>query len=311
MHLPSWIERPAHDRAVVAFVATAAVVALVASTGVAWIAGFQEVRDHLLHVDSIWFLLCFGAQPVAYGCYAITLHEFSRRDHGPALRPIEAIATATVGFGAFLPRGGFALDYARLRRWGFAETRARRRVLALGVVEYVVLAPAVWACALVLVVGDERAHRSLTWPWLIGVPAGFALAGLLYALRRRDARIGRLVEPLRLSLLAGPLGFAGMAGYWAADIASLWGGLRVFGLHAGVAQTVLGFATGYVLTRRALPLAGAGVTEPLLAFALRWAALPLAPSLLGVLAYRLANVWLGVGPAIAALPGPSADEEGT
>jgi hypothetical protein len=308
VHLPDWIERPAHDRAVVAFVAAAAVVAFLAATGVAWIAGFGAVRFHLLHVDAVWFLLCFGAQPVAYACYAVTLHEFARRDHGPVLRPIEAIAAATVGFGAFLPRGGFALDYARLRRFGHAQTAARRRVLALGVVEYAVLAPAVWVCALVLV-GHDRVHPSLTLPWLIGVPAGLVVAAAAIAFRGRDPRVSRIVEPLRLALLAGPLGFLGMAGYWTADIASLWGGLRVFGLHAGIAQTTLGFATGYVLTRRTLPLAGAGVTEALLAFALRWAALPLAPSLLGVVAYRLANVWLGVGPALAALPRLVPDED--
>ena len=66
-------------------------------------------------------------------------------------------------------------------------------------------------------------------------------------------------------------------------------------------ELVVGYATGYALTRRTLPLAGAGAVEALLPFALTWMGFALAPSVLAVFAYRICNVWLPVGPALAGL----------
>jgi uncharacterized membrane protein YbhN (UPF0104 family) len=63
---------------------------------------------------------------------------------------------------------------------------------------------------------------------------------------------------------------------------------------------ILGYATGYALSRRTLPFAGAGAVEALLPFALTWVGVPLAPALLAVFAYRLFNLWL---PVIPATPG--------
>src|SRR5438128_2415136 len=69
----------------------------------------------------------------------------------------------------------------------------------------------------------------------------------------------------------GLLAFLGMAVYWAADIFVLWACIAVFsGRQPGVAAIIIGYATGYALTRRALPLAGAGAVEALLPFALSW-----------------------------------------
>jgi hypothetical protein len=49
----------------------------------------------------------------------------------------------------------------------------------------------------------------------------------------------------------------------------LWSALHVFdGKAPPVAQLIVGYATGYAITRRALPLGGAGVVEALLSFAL-------------------------------------------
>jgi hypothetical protein len=52
-----------------------------------------------------------------------------------------------------------------------------------------------------------------------------------------------------------------------------------------VAQLVVGYATGYALTRRALPLGGTGIVETLLPFALGWVGIALAPALLAVFGY--------------------------
>jgi uncharacterized membrane protein YbhN (UPF0104 family) len=68
-----------------------------------------------------------------------------------------------------------------------------------------------------------------------------------------------------------------------------------------VPAVVVGYATGYALTRRTLPLAGAGAVEALLPFALTWVAFGLPAAVLAVFAYRIFNLWLPLGPAIGAL----------
>ena len=66
-----------------------------------------------------------------------------------------------------------------------------------------------------------------------------------------------------------------------------------------MAAVVVGYATGYALTRRTLPLAGAGAVEALLPFALLWVNVPLAQAVLAVLFYRVVNLWIPLIPALA------------
>jgi uncharacterized membrane protein YbhN (UPF0104 family) len=68
-----------------------------------------------------------------------------------------------------------------------------------------------------------------------------------------------------------------------------------------VAQLLIGYATGYALTRRTLPFAGAGAVEALLSFTLFWAGTPLAAAVLAVFLYRVINLWLPVLPATVGL----------
>jgi uncharacterized membrane protein YbhN (UPF0104 family) len=111
------------------------------------------------------------------------------------------------------------------------------------------------------------------------------------------ALLRRLAQQLRDHGLAAG---AGMALYWIADIACLWGCLRaVLGHWPPVAALLIGYATGYALTRRTLPFAGAGAVETLLPFALYWVKIPLAPAVLAVLAYRIFNLWIPLVPALA------------
>jgi uncharacterized membrane protein YbhN (UPF0104 family) len=106
-----------------------------------------------------------------------------------------------------------------------------------------------------------------------------------------------------------------MSIYWAGEVFVLWACLAAFTRHTpSIEAVVVGYATGYALTRRTLPLAGAGAVEALLPFALTWVGFGLAPAVLAVFAYRLFNLWLPLGPAIAALfvlrrrpPEPPAD----
>jgi uncharacterized membrane protein YbhN (UPF0104 family) len=68
-----------------------------------------------------------------------------------------------------------------------------------------------------------------------------------------------------------------------------------------VTAVVVGYATGYALTRRTLPLGGAGAVEALMPFALVWVGYGLPAAVLAVFAYRIFNLWLPLGPAIVAL----------
>ena len=98
------------------------------------------------------------------------------------------------------------------------------------------------------------------------------------------------------------LAFAGIALYWVGDVTCLWAALHVFFQQPPpVAQLVIGYATGYALTRRTLPLGGAGIVDALLPLSLGWVGIALAPAVLAVMIYRFMNLWLPVIPAIAGL----------
>jgi len=96
---------------------------------------------------------------------------------------------------------------------------------------------------------------------------------------------------------SGGLAFAGAALYWFGEIACLWASLRAFHVDVAIPALILAYATGYVVTRRALPAGGVGVSEVLLTLALYWLGVPFVPALLGVFSYRIFNFWLPTLPA--------------
>lgn len=65
---------------------------------------------------------------------------------------------------------------------------------------------------------------------------------------------------------------------------------------------MLGYTAGYLLTRRALPVGGAGLVEIVLPIALVGMGLGFARALLAVVVYRLFNFWLPIVPALALMP---------
>jgi uncharacterized membrane protein YbhN (UPF0104 family) len=235
-----------------------------------------------------------------------------RAERGTALRHGQAAALVAVGFAPFVPAGGFHVDLHALRRSGLNHTEARTRVFGLGALEYVALAPAACACAIVLIVEHAEIDPGFTYPWAIAVPAGFAAAAVAVGLRGRFHGVQReaveALDVVRCLLVGRPRqgipALAGTALYWAGDVTALWACLRVFDTRSvTLPALLLGYATGYALTRRTLPLGGAGVVEALLPFALVWVSpLDLASALLGVLAYRLVNLWLPLLPAAVAFP---------
>jgi uncharacterized membrane protein YbhN (UPF0104 family) len=312
----SWVaEQVARPHRLALMVLAAAVLSIGALAGVASTVGYGAVWRQFLHWHWIWLPIALAGEACAYFGYTVAYREVARAEGGAELEVPQAAALVTTGFGVFVQGGGFALDRAALERVGLSQREAKARVLGLGSLEYAVLAPAAAAAALIILLEHEPVDSSLTLPWLVGVPAGACIA--LLALRFKDAfrkkgwrmhvydglRAIELLLCLVRKPLTGALAFAGIALYWIGDIFCLWATLHVFYAHTPpVAQLLLGYATGYALTRRTLPLGGAGVGEALLPFALGWVAIARAPAVLAVAAYRVINLWLPLLPALAGIP---------
>jgi uncharacterized membrane protein YbhN (UPF0104 family) len=256
-------------------------------------------------IEPIWLLPALGVELIAYLGYALGYRATILATGQKTFSLLLAIRLVVAGFGPFVPLGGFSFDRRALRAVHSNRRNARRQVLALGVIEYVLLAPAACICALILLLESNRASLALTLPWVFAVPPGFALAWwatqprVLNYFQRSDGRIRRSigellagVEVLRtviLRPLERPWALVGMAVYWAAEIACLAFALRCFGVVLSVPALVVAYATGYAASRRSLPLGGAGITEALLTLALIWVHVHAAHALLAVVAYRLVN----------------------
>jgi uncharacterized membrane protein YbhN (UPF0104 family) len=297
-------------------VVVAAVLAIAAATGTAWAAGFDAVHERLVNPQWSWLAAALLAEAVAYLGYTLAYRDVVRAERGAELEVPKAAALVTVGFGVFLQGGGFSLDRQALKRAGLSESEARARVLGLGALEYALLTPATVAASIIVLLRGLPVNGSLTWPWIIGVPVGASVAFAALAFKRKLAgtrgwrrtvahalRALELVLALARSLRRYVLAFVGMSLYWVGDIACLWSTLHIFAAHTPpVAQLIIGYATGYAITRRALPLGGAGIVEGLLPFSLGWVGIALAPAVLAAFAYRLINLWLPMVPALAGLP---------
>jgi uncharacterized membrane protein YbhN (UPF0104 family) len=295
-------------------VGVAAALAACALLGIAWSVGFGEALHRLAHPRWIWFLPAIGGELLAYLGYIAAYREIARAEDGAELAVPRAAALVAAGFGAFAHAGGFALDRAALQRHGMSKREAGLRVRGLGALEYAALAPATMVAAILVVLWHPGISTGLTFPWIVGVPVGAAIA--LTALCCKD-------EIRRWPLIGRPLGHSldslslvltlvrsrrhvlasiGTLAYWTGDIFCLWATLHAFSPTPPVAQLVVAYSTGYALTRRALPLGGAGIVEALLPFALGWLKIALAPALVAVFVYRLINLWLPIIPALVGLP---------
>ena len=302
----------------------AGALALAAAMGLADMAGYRALVEAVQDVVPTWFAVCFGGQVVAYFGYVLAVRDIARVDGGPLLSLRLSMRTVVAGFGVFAAThaaGGFSVDYWTFRRSGLRRREALARVLALGALEYAVLAPAALICAIVLLFGTGgHVQDAMTYPWLAVVP-GFLVALWLSSPKRaeRFTHPAHDAGPVRewfahavlgicklRTLLVRPrahgLGVLGVSLYWLGDIACLWAALKIYNAELSTPALILAYATGYVLTRRSLPAGGAGLVEVLMTFALVWVGVGLAPALLGVVTYRLFNFWLPIIPAFAALP---------
>ncbi len=293
------------------FVVGSTLLALATLFAVAWAADLDSVASLLRHVHPIWFAVALGAEALAYVGYVLGYREVSRVESGHDMGHRTALAAVLAGFGPFVARGGFVVDLHAFRNTGISDREARVRVLGLGALEYAMLAPAACGAAIALLVtGVAKPSLGLTLPWAVAVPLGFVAAIWAVGHRQRFHGKGGWRESLAQALdsihvlrcmfvrrrhVLGPLG---TAVYWFGEIVCLWACLHAFTHGApSVPLLLIGYATGYALTRRTLPLAGAGAVEALLPFALSWMGISLAAAVLAVFTYRVFNLWLPTIPA--------------
>jgi uncharacterized membrane protein YbhN (UPF0104 family) len=296
--------------------ALATALAAIAVLAIARVTGADAIGRAFDNVRPVWIALIGGAELLAYPAYILAYRSIARvHGHAPLALPLVA-RVVVAGFGPFAIGGGFGIDRQALHALHEDERSARVRVLALGVLEWAVLAPTTCVVSIVFLATGANILPSLLWPWAILVPVGFGF-GLWAAAPKRGERLSRLAGRRRdwlanaldgvgvlRKLIRNPRvyrgAWLGTALYWAADIGAFYGGLRTFGLDPSLGKVILAYATGYAATRRSLPLGGAGVTEVLMTYSLYWVREPLAPALAAVVAYRAFNFLLAALPALIA-----------
>jgi uncharacterized membrane protein YbhN (UPF0104 family) len=298
---------------VLAAILVGAALATGALAGVSWVAGFGEVFDRFDAANWNWLPVAVGCVVASHIGYTFAYREVLRCQNGPKISVGLVGASVLAGFGMLIPRAGFTMDRGVMEDHGLTGEQARGSIRTLGMLEYALLAPATLVASIVLILERVPSQGGVLISWVVGVPVGTAITLALIANRKRLPETGWLWRTLREVLdgvaslrefTATPVGLLavlGMAVYWAADIAALGACFEVVRHVVPVSVLIVGYATGYALTRRSMPFAGAGAAEALMPFAMHWLSVPLAAAVLAVFAYRLCNLWLPLSPAAFAI----------
>ncbi|MDQ3873991.1 MAG: flippase-like domain-containing protein [Actinomycetota bacterium] len=307
---------------VVLFLAASGFLAVGVGFLIARAARFADVLDELKSADARWFPVLLGGEVLAFLGYAMAYRGTARVNGGPRFGfglSIRLVATSQGGVAVGMGVGGLAVDYWALRRAGEEHNVAVARVLAFNTLEWAVLGAAAAVAAAVELTGVGRgAPWELELAWIAAVPACYVAAAFV----TQPGRIGRLTRmegrgklgtafataiagvAIVRQMLRHPAVHAEAVGgavlYWSGLMLCLWGGLHAFGHGLGATGIVLGFATGYAATMLPLPAGGAGSIDAAMTFALNLVGVPLAPALLGVVAYRFFTFWLPLIPALLA-----------
>jgi hypothetical protein len=299
-------------------IALAAVLYLAAGTGMAYVAGFDEVHRRLTHAQWWWIGPAAGAVLVAFCGYYFAYRGVKRVEDGPELGRPALLAVVTAGFGGFLAHGGTAIDEFAMRAGGAGKDEAMVRVGALAAFEHGVLALIVCPAAIAaLLAGVAIPRTDFSWPWALIPPPAFVLGfwlaeryrGRLRGHRGWRHRVGMFFDTahLVLELMRHPVrrapALVGMLVYWGADMFGLWAATAAFGFHMTFLAVIVAFGTGMLFTRRTAPLGGAGLMVVALVPSLWYGAgVPFAAATLGVAFYRLLTVGLPLPFSLAALP---------
>jgi hypothetical protein len=290
----------------------AVVVALqvAAAAGLALVAGWHLVWRTWQHFRWPYLIAVAGGLAVSFVGYYLGYRGIYRAEDGPRLTRRQMRAVVTASFGGFLGQGGATLDRFALQAGGAGLRDAKVRSATLGAMEQGMLSLLGTAAAVTVLVLGLPVEGDVTWPWAVLPLPGFALAFWLAPRWRGrwNGWRGRLVDTVLMvrCIFRRPVrnagALAGMAVFWVGETFAAWAGLAAFGWGLNAGQLAVGFATGMLFTRRTGPLAGAGLMELILPLGLWTAGVPLAPAVLGVLAYRLLSLWLPMPGALAQLP---------
>jgi uncharacterized membrane protein YbhN (UPF0104 family) len=290
-----------------------------AAAGLSVIPGYAEMRHTLAGVRWLWVLASLGGVAAAFAGYLLAWRGLVRgAGAGGSLTRRQRLAAVLAGFGGFIGRGGSAVDRYAMLAAGMDEREANVRLAGLDALEHTPLAIGCCAAAIyLLAIGQtDPPPLDFVWPWAVGPLLGAALvipAVIRYRDRFRDASgfrrylgigldsvalLGQLMRDPQCGLSA----FAGMTLFWAGEIFALWAGLAAFGIRMSVPVVIIADAVGYVLTRRAVPLGGAGFIDTFLALCLWDCGAPLPAAIAGVFTYRFFSLFAIMPFCFAALP---------
>jgi hypothetical protein len=297
--------------------ALAALLDLAAGVGIAYVAGFAQVRAALGDFHWVWICALAGSLGFSFAGYYYAYDGIVKVAGGPRVTGAQMRMIVTVDFGGFLSGVGGVLDRYALEGTGASQRDAKSRAWCLAGLEVGVLALGGTATAIaVLALGSSTPPADFTLPWAVIPVPGFLVA-FWFAERYRDrfqrrpgwrGTVGNFLESIHLIrvMFANPRRYgpavAGMALFWAADAFAAWAGLAAFGFHMSAAALFVGYATGMVFTRRTAPLAGAGILTLCLPLTLWSSGAPFAVAVVGIFAYRTLSLWLPMPAAIALWP---------
>jgi uncharacterized membrane protein YbhN (UPF0104 family) len=155
-----------HGAELALLVALAALLELAAGVGLAYVAGFSQVRAVVGDVHWGWLGVLAGALVVSFAGYFLAYQGIFRVEGGPRLPRRQMHAVVAAGFGGLLAHGWGALDKKALKVAGADEHDAKARATGLAGLELAVLA-----------LGGCGAAIAVLVPGL-GAPLAAAVAGV-------------------------------------------------------------------------------------------------------------------------------------
>lgn len=298
------------------------VVALAVAVGVVLLigraAGYSKLSAALRDADPEWLAVCAGGQLLVFAGYAGVYRAAVRFEGGPRidLRLSLRVVLASFGLTQLVAAGGaaaLAVTYWALRRLRFGRRDALVRLIGLNTFVYLVFGLIGLGAAVAALVLDEAPlPMTLTWivviPMLLVAARWFTAPGRVVGWTRdgggwfrRGLAVGvaaawwvRRATAVSQGRMLGPWALL----YWIGDIASLWGGLRAFGVELGLAALILAYTTGYVAQAVPLPFVATGGVDAATTFALTAVGVPLEQALLGVVAHRVFAFWIPLVPGL-------------
>jgi uncharacterized membrane protein YbhN (UPF0104 family) len=155
-----------HGAELALLVALAALLELAAGVGLAYVAGFSQVRAVVGDVHWGWLGVLAGALVVSFAGYFLAYQGIFRVEGGPRLPRRQMYAVVAAGFGGLLAHGWGALDKKALKVAGADEYNAKARATGLAGLELAVLALGGCGAAIAVLVSG------------LGAPLAAAVAGV-------------------------------------------------------------------------------------------------------------------------------------